>query len=94
MATFLVAHGAWSAGWAWKKMRPLLRDALDDPVPFWSAICRASRTEVEGCECENRASFEALHETPDRGLQPRVGMATRGDAEVCIDCQSLAMKFY
>jgi pimeloyl-ACP methyl ester carboxylesterase len=27
MATFLVAHGAWSAGWAWKKMRPLLRAA-------------------------------------------------------------------
>ena len=26
MATFVVAHGAWSAGWAWKKMRPLLRD--------------------------------------------------------------------
>lgn len=25
MATFLVSHGAWSAGWAWKKMRPLLR---------------------------------------------------------------------
>ena len=25
MATFLVAHGAWSAGWAWKKMRPVLR---------------------------------------------------------------------
>jgi pimeloyl-ACP methyl ester carboxylesterase len=24
MATFLIAHGAWSAGWAWKKMRPLL----------------------------------------------------------------------
>ncbi len=24
MATFLVAHGAWSAGWVWKKMRPLL----------------------------------------------------------------------
>ena len=24
MATFLVAHGAWTAGWAWKKMRPLL----------------------------------------------------------------------
>ena len=22
--TFLVAHGAWSAGWAWKKMHPLL----------------------------------------------------------------------
>jgi pimeloyl-ACP methyl ester carboxylesterase len=26
VATFLVAHGAWSAGWAWKKMRPLLRE--------------------------------------------------------------------
>lgn len=25
MATFLVAHGAWSAGWVWKKMRPRLR---------------------------------------------------------------------
>ena len=24
MATFVVAHGAWSGGWAWKKMRPLL----------------------------------------------------------------------
>jgi len=27
MATFVVAHGAWSAGWAWKKMRPLMREA-------------------------------------------------------------------
>ena len=25
MATFLVAHGAWSAGWAWKKMHPAMR---------------------------------------------------------------------
>ena len=25
MATFLIAHGAWSAAWAWKKMRPLLQ---------------------------------------------------------------------
>jgi len=25
VATFLVAHGAWSAGWAWKKVRPLMR---------------------------------------------------------------------
>jgi pimeloyl-ACP methyl ester carboxylesterase len=25
VATFVVAHGAWSAGWAWKKMHPLLR---------------------------------------------------------------------
>ena len=27
MATIVVAHGAWSSGWAWKKMRPLLREA-------------------------------------------------------------------
>jgi len=26
MATFVVVHGAWSAAWAWKKMRPLLRE--------------------------------------------------------------------
>ena len=25
MTTFLVAHGAWSAGWVWKKIRPLMR---------------------------------------------------------------------
>jgi pimeloyl-ACP methyl ester carboxylesterase len=27
MATVVLAHGAWSAAWAWKKMRPLLRAA-------------------------------------------------------------------
>src|SRR5262249_15957485 len=27
MATFVVAHGAWSSAWAWKKMRPLIRAA-------------------------------------------------------------------
>lgn len=27
MATFVVAHGAWSAGWAWKKMHPLMAAA-------------------------------------------------------------------
>ncbi|WP_213955955.1 MULTISPECIES: alpha/beta fold hydrolase [unclassified Variovorax] len=26
MTTFVVVHGAWSAGWAWKKMRPLMRE--------------------------------------------------------------------
>ena len=28
MATIVLAHGAWSAAWAWKKMRPLFK-ALD-----------------------------------------------------------------
>src|SRR5580765_3033410 len=27
MATIVLAHGAWSAGWAWKKMRPRFRAA-------------------------------------------------------------------
>ena len=27
MATVVLAHGAWSAAWAWKKMRPLCRNA-------------------------------------------------------------------
>jgi len=27
MATIVVCHGAWSAAWAWKKMRPLMRAA-------------------------------------------------------------------
>ena len=30
MAEFLVAHGAWSAGWAWKKMHPLMREVGHD----------------------------------------------------------------
>ena len=25
MATFVICHGAWGAGWFWKKMRPLMR---------------------------------------------------------------------
>ena len=27
VTTFVVAHGAWSSAWAWKKMRPLMRAA-------------------------------------------------------------------
>ena len=27
VATFLVAHGGWSAGWSWKKMHPLMSAA-------------------------------------------------------------------
>ena len=32
MATFVVAHGAWSASWAWRKMRPLMRAAGHEMV--------------------------------------------------------------
>jgi pimeloyl-ACP methyl ester carboxylesterase len=30
MASVVLAHGAWSAAWAWKKMRPLFREAGHD----------------------------------------------------------------
>jgi pimeloyl-ACP methyl ester carboxylesterase len=30
MATFLICHGAWSAGWAWQKVRPLMRAAAHE----------------------------------------------------------------
>ena len=28
MATFVLVHGAWGGGWVWKKIVPLLRDAV------------------------------------------------------------------
>ena len=47
VATFLVAHGAWSSAWAWKKMRPLMRrrvtscgrrpTAVSASAPIWRA---------------------------------------------------------
>ena len=36
MAVFVVAHGAWSAGWAWKKMHPLMRAAGH---ALWTPTC-------------------------------------------------------
>ena len=39
MATYLICHGAWSAGWAWKKMRPLLRAAGHElVVPTYTGL--------------------------------------------------------
>ena len=39
MATFLVAHGAWSAAWAWKKMRPLLQARGHDlHIPTYTGL--------------------------------------------------------
>ena len=32
MALFVIVHGAWSAAWAWKKMRPLMRAAGHEMV--------------------------------------------------------------
>jgi pimeloyl-ACP methyl ester carboxylesterase len=39
MATIVVCHGAWSAGWAWKKVRPLLRAAGHEPfTPTYTGL--------------------------------------------------------
>ena len=39
MTTFVLAHGAWSAGWAWKKMHPLLRGLGHELVtPTYTAL--------------------------------------------------------
>ena len=39
MARFVVAHGAWSAGWAWKKMDPLMAAARHELfTPTWTGI--------------------------------------------------------
>ncbi len=36
--TFLVCHGAWSAGWAWKKMRPLMRGRTRLVTPTYTGL--------------------------------------------------------
>ena len=39
MATFVVAHGAWSAGWAWKKMHRVLAEMGHQLfTPTWTGI--------------------------------------------------------
>jgi pimeloyl-ACP methyl ester carboxylesterase len=39
VAVFVVAHGAWSAAWAWKKMRPLMRAAAHELwTPTYSGL--------------------------------------------------------
>jgi pimeloyl-ACP methyl ester carboxylesterase len=53
MATFLVAHGAWSAGWAWKKMRPLLRAKGHELfTPTYTGIGERSREARQDIDLE------------------------------------------
>jgi pimeloyl-ACP methyl ester carboxylesterase len=51
MATFVVAHGAWSAGWAWKKMRPLMRAAGHELItPSYTGIGERSHLAHAGID--------------------------------------------
>jgi pimeloyl-ACP methyl ester carboxylesterase len=53
MTTFVVAHGAWSAGWAWKKMHPLMR-ALGHTLitPTYTGIGERSHLAHAGIDLE------------------------------------------
>jgi pimeloyl-ACP methyl ester carboxylesterase len=51
MATFLICHGAWSAGWTWKKMRPLMRTAGHELVtPSYTGIGERSHLAHPGID--------------------------------------------
>ena len=70
MATFVIAHGAWSAGWAWKKMHPLMR-ALGHTLvtPTYTGIGERSHLAHAGIDLNthitdiaNLLEFEDLHD--------------------------------
>lgn len=70
MATFVVAHGAWSAGWTWKKMRPLMRAAGHELVtPSYTGIGERSHLAHVGIDLNLHIQdvlqvleFEDLHD--------------------------------
>ena len=54
MANFVVAHGAWSAGWTWKKMRPLMRAAGHELVtPSYTGIGERSHLAHAGIDLDH-----------------------------------------
>ena len=70
MTTFVVAHGAWSAGWAWKKMHLLMR-ALGHTLvtPTYTGIGERSHLAHSGIDLKthitdilNVLEFEDLHD--------------------------------
>ena len=64
-ATFLVCHGAWSAGWAWKKMHPLMSAAGHRLVaPTYTGL-------GERAHLANPAIDLETHIKPSPGPQPR-----------------------
>lgn len=70
MAVFVVAHGAWSAGWAWKKMRPLLREAGHEILtPTYTGLGERVHLATPSVDLSthitdivNALSFEDLHD--------------------------------
>ncbi len=70
MAVFVVAHGAWSAGWAWKKMRPLMHAAGHQLwTPTYTGVGERSHLAHPGIDLDTHISdvigvleFEDLQE--------------------------------
>ena len=53
MSTFLVAHGSWSAGWVWKKMRPLMAARGHTMfTPTYTGIGERSRLAHKGIDLD------------------------------------------
>ena len=92
MATFVVAHGAWSAGWAWKKMRPLLRGRGHEMfVPTYAGL--GSRAHLAGRKIDLETHiadvvgtlfYEDLREVVLVG-HSYGGMVATGAADRCAD---------
>jgi pimeloyl-ACP methyl ester carboxylesterase len=52
--TFLVCHGAWSAGWAWKKMHPLMQAAGHRLVtPSYTGLGERAHLAHQGLDLES-----------------------------------------
>jgi hypothetical protein len=83
MSTFVVAHGAWSGGWAWKKMRPLMAArGLDFFAPTQTGIGERKHLarpdtdlEVHIADILGVLEFEDLH--PMRGRSEEGSRCTR-----------------
>ncbi|MGY3488598.1 pimeloyl-ACP methyl ester carboxylesterase [Bradyrhizobium sp. USDA 4011] len=68
--TFLVCHGAWSAGWAWKKMHPLMQAAGHRLVtPSYTGLGERAHLAHQGLDLEAHIqdvlgviSYEDLHD--------------------------------
>lgn len=54
MTTIVVAHGAWSAGWAWKKMHPLLGErGIDLITPSYTGIGERTHLAHRGIDLDH-----------------------------------------
>jgi pimeloyl-ACP methyl ester carboxylesterase len=70
MATLLVVHGAWSAGWSWKKVRPMMRELGHELItPTLTGLGDRSHLVHAGIDLETHVAdimavvhYEDLHE--------------------------------